>query len=1179
MGVELGRVSGPLLANNLIRNGINLAFSNTDVSTPVLQLDVLNGRIGVNNDSPTRQLSINTAAKTTNLIVDTSATFQNFNFATSTITHATSAINIRPNQSSNPTVVVTALKATNLLLDNNTFTNTVNNTNINLTPSGTGQVVTNGDVLVNGGVHATGDITWDGNIQLGNADTDNITFRADINSNIVPNVDNQFDLGLANKRWAHTYTELAHIGNIISTTLTSANNLNPILNVGSTRYVSVNGNDTLAGTHAHAPYRTLRAALAAAQNGDQIVIFPGTYTEIFPLAVPKGVSIKGAGIRAVTIQPTVETQSKDCFLMDGETTVEFLTVANFYYNNIDDTGYAFRLKSTVNITDRSPYVFQITVLTQPSGSLLAGRGILVDGSVSISNSSQPSMLFHSVTIIAKGADGLTIRNGARVEWLNSFTYFCYRGIYLQSQQDNLIDGGTSSGTGTELDGGDAPGVSFDLIDGGLSTSLFQTGRKAELRSINSANVYGTYGAVADGNLTLAYLIGHNFGYIGVGTSAVNDASLVIQANEVVTSNGGIIYYESVDHAGNLRVGDVFTVNQETGVVVIVAQAVNFTNGGSISLAGLGNTYIDSKIVQTGNIVVYDNNIDSLVGPVNFSAYNGTTTLDSNVFVTGNVEATGDFSVEGNITVGNQALDRVRILPRLGQTIKPDLNDQFSLGSSSVKWKDVYLSGTFDVSGDYSAGSWDILTGYFQVPDIQINGNTLSVTALDTDLNLQANGTGGVIFDKIKFTNTTISPTDLNQSIRLSPNGTGQTVINTNTALVLPNGNNSTRALSSSGEIRYNSNTTLFEGWQPSGLVSFKDLYDSDRNTYITAELTPGTNDNIIRFGINGTVLSTIDSTKLYNNTIWGGNVRISGNNIDNVSSSVDVSIEPTRVGGNYTGVTLAKVVGTGAEFAITIENGEYKTGENVVTSPGTGYDIGTIVVLPGFYLSGINPDNNCYVRVVSVDINGGITNAVVDSGVAVGTDGTYENNTQVGVLSGTGGTFDISWPVDASSYTLTLNSAGTGYRNNERYRILGSQLGGAVPQNDIVLVITATGGEITGISSIEKGTPFSPSTGDVNLTGIQLRDNTIYTPADGELTLINIEDGYVKFGSNGLVIPVGTTLQRRSNPDTGELRYNTDLGYAEIYNGSFWQPVKGSSPELSPEDLLEIFEGWTLVLG
>jgi hypothetical protein len=57
-------------------------------------------------------------------------------------------------------------------------------------------------------------------------------------------------------------------------------------------------------------------------------------------------------------------------------------------------------------------------------------------------------------------------------------------------------------------------------------------------------------------------------------------------------------------------------------------------------------------------------------------------------------------------------------------------------------------------------------------------------------------------------------------------------------------------MSIAGEIRHNSTTNLYEGYQPSGLVSFFQLYDNDRNTSITPELVPNANDHILRFTTN-----------------------------------------------------------------------------------------------------------------------------------------------------------------------------------------------------------------------------------------------------------------------------------------------------------------------------------------
>ena len=63
---------------------------------------------------------------------------------------------------------------------------------------------------------------------------------------------------------------------------------------------------------------------------------------------------------------------------------------------------------------------------------------------------------------------------------------------------------------------------------------------------------------------------HTFEYIGAGnniTSATpKRGGVTIQANEVVSTNGGSVIYTSTDQSGNFRIGDDFQINQATGTV-------------------------------------------------------------------------------------------------------------------------------------------------------------------------------------------------------------------------------------------------------------------------------------------------------------------------------------------------------------------------------------------------------------------------------------------------------------------------------------------------------------------------------------------------------------------------------------------------------------------------------------
>ena len=58
-----------------------------------------------------------------------------------------------------------------------------------------------------GDIHASGNITADGNITLGDADTDSITFNADITSNILPNASSTYNLGSAAKTWLGVFAD------------------------------------------------------------------------------------------------------------------------------------------------------------------------------------------------------------------------------------------------------------------------------------------------------------------------------------------------------------------------------------------------------------------------------------------------------------------------------------------------------------------------------------------------------------------------------------------------------------------------------------------------------------------------------------------------------------------------------------------------------------------------------------------------------------------------------------------------------------------------------------------------------------------------------------------------------------------------------------------------------------
>ena len=45
----------------------------------------------------------------------------------------------------------------------------------------------------------------------------------------------------------------------------------------------------------------------------------------------------------------------------------------------------------------------------------------------------------------------------------------------------------------------------------------------------------------------------------------------------------------------------------------------------------------------------------------------------------------------------------------------------------------------------------------------------------------------------------------------------------------------------------------------------------------------------------------------------------------------------------------------------------------------------------------------------------------------------------------------------------------------------------------------------------------------------------------------------IQSGSTGIRIPTGSAANRPDQPVFGQIRFNTDIGFCEFYNGSIWQ--------------------------
>ena len=255
--MAISKIAGQMLKNTLERDGSNLAISDTVADTPVVFVDVVNSRVGINNANPVQALDIVGNVIANNLFssgtVSAVGNITGANVNTAGVMSATG--NITANFFIGNGSQLTGIDATSIQ-NGNSNVKVYANANVATSVGGNANVfvVTGTGANVTGTVSATGNIT--GNFFIGNGSqltgidatsiqNGNSNVKVYANSNVATSVAGTANVLLVTSTGANVDGTVNATGNLVANGVTLSGNAisaaSGILSLGSNANITISG--------------------------------------------------------------------------------------------------------------------------------------------------------------------------------------------------------------------------------------------------------------------------------------------------------------------------------------------------------------------------------------------------------------------------------------------------------------------------------------------------------------------------------------------------------------------------------------------------------------------------------------------------------------------------------------------------------------------------------------------------------------------------------------------------------------------------------------------------------------------------------------------------------------------------------------------------------------------------
>jgi len=567
----------------------------------------------------------------------------------------------------------------------------------------------------------------------------------------------------------------------------------------------------------------------------------------------------------------------------------------------------------------------------------------------------------------------------------------------------------------------------------------------------------------------------NFAIGTVGLGIAGNGVIAIGTYGGARENNPVANVGTVGHAYNDNIG---MADMNHGVLGLVS----LTQDGSVEVATALSLDVNSGVTGINLGTNANDWAGYFIGKVN---------VTNNLMVGNNASVNNNFNVNGNTTLGDAASDVLTVNAQIGSDLIPNTDNIYNLGSSTLRWKDLYLSNNAWVGNDLSVTNDATVGG-----DLTVAGTTTSglfVGQLDKEIT-NGDGIATFVFDNtadavVEFDYAFYNEWTVTQTI---------TVSGDEPALVL-DGTNATSGF-----------TLLAVG---DGVSGNTDFY-FDGTVDITEDLTVG-NDLTVT---NNTTTNTLNVTTT---AVVGTDLTVDGNTILGDNAASDLVTFNSTVNSNFI-PTTTNTYDLGSNTLrwrnLYLSNNAWIGNDLSVTNDAT---VGNNLTVTNNTTTGsLNVNTNA---VVTGNTQTGTLN--VNTTAVVGTDLTVDGNTTLG---------------DAASDVLTVNAqiGSDLIPNTDNIYNLGSS---TLRWNDLFL----------GPGTLHIGTNGDEGTMSYNTTLDRFEFNQdVYVGGTLEATTFdgNFTDGSVLFANaNGEIAENNSQLFWDNTNGYLGLNSNTPTAVIDIY--------------------------------